>query len=44
MEDGKKIKKKLNDVEGVYVGESSRSIFERAGEHWVDRIGELLAR
>ena len=33
-------KKKLNDVTGVYVGESGRSIFERAGEHWTDRLNQ----
>ena len=30
--------KDLNGKKGVYVGESARSIFERAGEHQADRI------
>ena len=38
--EGKKVKKKMNDVNGVYVGESARSIFERAQEHWADRVGQ----
>ena len=34
------MKKMMNDVNGVYVGESARSIFERAQEHWADRVGQ----
>jgi hypothetical protein len=37
IQDKKFGKKKLSEVNGVYVGESGRSIFERAGEHWTDR-------
>ena len=39
--DGSKKKEKMKDMakkEGVYVGESARSIFERAGEHQADAI------
>ena len=31
---------KLNNCEGVYVGESVRSMFERAGEHWADVVAK----
>ena len=30
----------MNEVKGVYVGESARSVFERAQEHWSDRMGQ----
>ena len=29
---------KVVSMEGVYVGESARSIYERAGEHWADTL------
>ena len=32
--------KDLNKSKGIYVGESARSIFERAGEHQADRIAK----
>ena len=32
----------FKEMEAVYVGETLRSIFERAGEHWQDvRSGEI---
>ena len=41
-EDGRKKKKEggkeLGGKQGVYVGESARSIFERAKEHQADRV------
>ena len=33
-------KKKLSNCQGVYVGETGRSIFERAGEHLRDAQGK----
>ena len=30
------------DMVGVYVGESARSIYERAGEHWQDVLGNKV--
>ena len=36
----KKGRKKMNDVKGVYVGESARSMYERAQEHWADRMSQ----
>ena len=39
-EENSKKKKKMNDIKGVYVGESACSIFERAQEHWSDRMGQ----
>ena len=35
----KKKKTKLSDGHGVYVGETGRSLHERAGEHWSDAVG-----
>ena len=38
LEDKKVMKKKkMSEIRGVYVGESGRSIYERAGEHWADK-------
>ena len=32
----------FREIEAVYVGETSRSIYEKAGEHWQDvRSGEI---
>ena len=35
-----KKRRKMNEMRGVYVGESARSIYERAKEHWADRVGQ----
>ena len=32
-------RQKLRDCHGVYVGETGRSLHERAGEHWRDAQG-----
>ena len=30
----------MNDVRGVYVGESAPSMYERTQEHWADRMSQ----
>ena len=39
-QEDKKKKSSLNNAKGVYVGESARSIYERAQEHWADRVSQ----